>query len=228
MSRPAWRISGLPKGRPAEAVALSAAPAPSHRSSDVCRNNPLSTCAHFWESDAHSKKSVVFVKRLILMRHAKSDWSATGDDHSRPLNGRGKDSAQAMGRWLAAQGWVPDEVLCSTSARTRQTLALLGLPQVPTRYERALYLAEADEIIDTLRSATEDTVLLLGHNHGIAECANALVSKAPNHPRFRDYPTCATSLIRFDVAHWSDLREGTGACEEFTVPREVIAERHSG
>ena len=38
------------------------------------------------------------VKRLILMRHAKSDWSASGDDHSRPLNARGMDSAPAMGR----------------------------------------------------------------------------------------------------------------------------------
>ncbi|MBO6884839.1 MAG: histidine phosphatase family protein [Marivita sp.] len=163
------------------------------------------------------------MKRLILMRHAKSDWSASGDDHSRPLNARGRDSAPAMGRWLKEHGWLPDEVLCSTATRTRQTLALLGLPEVPTRFERALYLAEADEIIETLRCASSDTVLLLGHNYGIAECANALVEDPPDHPRFADYPTCATCLIQFNVTEWSDIREGTGTCLGFAIPREVIA-----
>lgn len=167
------------------------------------------------------------MKRLILMRHAKSDWSASGDDHSRPLNARGRDSAPAMGRWLKEHGWLPGEVLCSTATRTRQTLALLGLPEVPTRFERALYLAEADEIIETLRSATGDTVLLLGHNCGIAECADALVNVPPDHPRFADYPTCATSVIQFDVADWTEIREGTGDCIDFAIPREVIAAGHS-
>lgn len=168
------------------------------------------------------------MKRLILMRHAKSDWSASGDDHGRPLNARGKDSAAAMGRWVVDQGWTPDEVLCSTATRTRQTLTLLGLPHLPTRFERTLYLAEADEIIDTLRSAEADTVLLVGHNFGIAECAHALVKTWPDHPRFSDYPTCATSLIRFDVTDWGEIREGNGVCDDFAVPREVIAGSQPG
>lgn len=163
------------------------------------------------------------VKRLILMRHAKSDWSASGDDHSRPLNARGMDSAPAMGRWLSARGWLPDDVLCSSATRTRQTLELLSLPQVRTRFERALYLAEAETMVEILRSATGDTVLMLGHNHGISECAHHLVKDWPDHPRFPDYPTCATSLIRFDIDAWDDLLEGTGHCEGFAVPREVIA-----
>ena len=163
------------------------------------------------------------VKRLILMRHAKSDWSASGDDHSRPLNARGKASAPAMGAWLCDQGWVPDEVLCSTATRTRQTLDLLGLPKVPTRFERALYLADGDEITDVLRDAEGACVLLLGHNYGIADCAQSLVADQPEHPRFTDYPTCATSLILFDITDWGYLLAGTGKCEHFAVPREVMA-----
>jgi phosphohistidine phosphatase len=158
------------------------------------------------------------------MRHAKSDWSASGDDHNRPLNVRGQQSASAMGTWLVAQGWVPDEVLCSTATRTRQTLDLLGLPECPTRFERALYLSEAEDILSVLRSASANTVLLLGHNYGIADCAHQLVSSAPDHPRFSDYPTCATALISFDVSDWGDIRMGIGRCDGFAVPREVIAE----
>lgn len=175
-----------------------------------------------------TKKGVPHVKRLILMRHAKSDWSASGDDHDRPLNRRGMDSAPAMGRWLRDQGWLPDEMLCSTATRTRQTLDLLNAPHVPTRFERALYLAGSGTMIDILRSADTETVLLLGHNHGIAECAHHLVAAWPDHPRFADYPTCATSLIRFDIATWKDLRVGTGHCEGFAVPREVISAGQTG
>lgn len=164
------------------------------------------------------------MKRLILMRHAKSDWSASGDDHTRPLNRRGEASAPAIGQWLRIQGWLPDEVLCSTATRTRQTLTLLGLPEVPTRFERALYLAEVNDIIAVLQAATAETVLILGHNYGIADCAHALVRHSPEHPRFADYPTCATSLISFDIADWSNVTRGTGQCEQFAIPREVIAE----
>lgn len=168
------------------------------------------------------------MKRLILMRHAKSDWSASGDDHSRPLNKRGQASAPAMGAWLRDQGWLPDEVLCSSSTRTRQTLDLLGLPKVETRFERALYLAEGDEIIDVMRGASGDCVLLLGHNYGIADCAQQLVAEPPDHPRFSDYPTCATSLIRFDITDWGYLLPGTGICDDFAIPREVIAAQEAG
>ena len=162
------------------------------------------------------------MKRLILMRHAKSDWSAAGDDHSRPLNTRGRDNAAAIGDWLRENRWVPDEVLCSSATRTRQTLTLLGLPKVPTRFERALYLADAHEIIEVLQSASGETVLLLGHNFGIADCARQLVSSPPAHPRFADYPTCATALMSFDVAHWSEVRTGMATCEDFAVPRDLV------
>ena len=162
------------------------------------------------------------VKRLILMRHAKSDWSASGDDHDRPLNPRGMASGPVMGDWLRRSGWIPDEVLCSTATRTRQTLDLLGLPKRPARFDLALYLAEARDIIGAIQTAMTETVLLLGHNHGIAECAHQLVADWPDNPRFVDYPTCATTLIKFDVDDWSEIVAGTGRCVGFAIPREIM------
>ncbi|MFP7570070.1 SixA phosphatase family protein [Marivita sp. S2033] len=164
------------------------------------------------------------MKRLILMRHAKSDWSGTGDDHARTLNPRGIKSARVMGAWLEDQGWGPDEVLCSTATRTRQTLDLLSLPDCPARFERALYLAEAEEMIAVLKTAELETVLVLGHNHGIAECAHRLVKSRPDHPRFAAYPTCATTLMTFDIECWSALVSGTGSCAGFAVPRDIMDE----
>ena len=63
-------------------------------------------------------------RRLILTRHAKSDWDDPMlDDHDRPLNKRGQRSAAELGEWLHSRGYEPDEVLCSTALRTRETWA---------------------------------------------------------------------------------------------------------
>ena len=69
------------------------------------------------------------MKRLILMRHAKSDW---GDpmlpDHDRPLNKRGRRAASALGHWMREAGLRPDQILCSSATRTQETCARLALP----------------------------------------------------------------------------------------------------
>lgn len=160
-------------------------------------------------------------RHLILMRHAKSDWGSAGQrDHDRPLNARGRTSAKALGRWLKARGTIPDEILCSSAQRTQETCALLDLATPPTLL-RTLYLAEAHEMLAALRTATGSTVLMLGHNPGIAELAEDIVSDPPEHDRFADYPTGATLLAGFDIDDWGDLRPGTGQVEDFVIPREL-------
>ena len=162
------------------------------------------------------------MKRLILMRHAKSDWSGSGQDHDRPLNPRGRDSSAAMGDWLRAHDLLPDEVLSSSSMRTRETLVRLDLPDdTKTTFTRDLYLASHHDILQTLRGATGDTVLLLGHNPGIGWCANEIVEEAPEHPQFGKYPTCATLVAEFDIADWQQADWGNAIARHFVVPRDL-------
>ncbi|CUH78809.1 SixA phosphatase family protein [Tropicibacter naphthalenivorans] len=158
--------------------------------------------------------------RLILMRHAKSDWSAFQDDHARGLNKRGRKSAVAMGDWLRTRGYLPDAILCSTATRTRETLDGLTLG-APVTFLDSLYHAAPDTMLDDLRGATGDTVLMIGHNPGISALAKALVRQPPDHARFADYPTCATLVVDFD-SPWPDIRLATGEVQDFAVPREVI------
>ncbi|WP_323767140.1 SixA phosphatase family protein [Antarctobacter sp.] len=160
------------------------------------------------------------MKQLILIRHAKSDWGFDRPDHDRPLNARGRRAAPAIGNWLRDHGYLPDEVLCSTATRTRETLALLGTP-APTRYERALYHAAPETMLDVLQSAQGNSVMMLAHNPGIAGLAEALVRTAPDHPRFDAYPTCATLVARFDIDDWKALMPGTGDARAFIVPRDL-------
>ncbi len=162
--------------------------------------------------------------RLILMRHAKSDWGAQGQpDIDRPLNPRGREAATALGRWLSIKDYVPANILCSPATRTRQTWqraaeALQGAP-APT-IVRALYLAETDTILGALRAATGETVLLLAHNPGIADAAMALAGRPPRHSRFADYPTGATLVLDFP-GPWPQTRPGTGLVADFVVPADL-------
>ncbi|MAU52687.1 MAG: phosphoglycerate mutase [Roseovarius sp.] len=165
------------------------------------------------------------MKRLILMRHAKSDWADPAlPDHARPLNKRGRRSARALGDWLRGAGLVPGEILCSTAARTQETCARLRLPRAP-RLLDSLYMAGPEAMLDALRAAQADTVLMIGHNPGIAEFAARLVATPPAHPRFDDYPTGATLVADFEIADWADLAEHTGRAADFVIPRELLPEK---
>ncbi len=160
---------------------------------------------------------------LILMRHAKSSWGAPSlADHDRPLNDRGKRSAEAMGRWLKGRDYLPDAVLSSSSRRTRETFEGLDLG-APVKFTRELYHAGPAGMLQVLREAEAKSVLMLGHNPGIAEFAERLLSAPPDHPRFDDYPTCATLVARFDSSTWRDVAWGQGETVDFAIPREVIA-----
>ncbi len=163
--------------------------------------------------------------RLILIRHAKSSWSDPfADDHARVLNKRGQASAKAVGAWMAQNGYQPDVVLCSDAARTRETASLI-LPQLSPVPElslsQMLYHAAPDTILDQLHQQKEKTVGVIGHNPGVGMLANALARSAPDHDRFRDYPTCATTVIDFDVGQWASVTEGMGLVIDFVVPRDL-------
>ncbi len=163
------------------------------------------------------------MKRLILMRHAKSDWSAPeGGDHERPLNARGRANAKSLGIWLGQMDLAPDAVLCSSAARTRETLALLDLQKDPvTVFTRALYLADAEQIMTELRTAKCDTVLMIGHNPGICDMATQIINTVPLPESLQHYPTCATLVATFNTKTWAELDWHTGHITHAVVPRDL-------
>ena len=163
--------------------------------------------------------------RLILIRHAKSSWDDFSiDDHDRQLNERGRRAAPAIGKWIADRGDVPTEVLCSDAKRTRETLDLLmeRWPTTPAvRYVPSLYLAPATTMLAELKTAQAPVVAMIGHNPGIGSFACGLVHERSQHPKYASYPTCATAIIDFDVARWSEVVAASGRVVAFTTPREI-------
>ena len=159
-------------------------------------------------------------KRLILMRHAKSDWSHDLADHDRPLNKRGKLAAQSLGDWLRENGFVPDQIWCSSAKRTCETFEGLALDIAPL-FTRSLYLAEPADLMAAAQASTGDCVLLIAHNPGIAWFAHQLLAQIPRHPKFAQYPTGATLVVDFDIVSWDQLQLGRGQLVDFVVPREL-------
>lgn len=162
------------------------------------------------------------MKQLILMRHAKSDWTGASSDHDRPLNPRGRQAAKALGDWLRANDLVPDQIQCSSATRTQETLLRLGLDEgIDTLLTRDLYLATHDEILSVAQQAMGACVLMIGHNPGIGNCAELVLDHPADHPQFQQYPTGATLVADFDIADWADAGWGNANARHFIVPRDL-------
>jgi phosphohistidine phosphatase len=166
------------------------------------------------------------MKRLILVRHAKSAWDdPLVADHDRPLNERGHAAAVDLGQWLASRGYVPGKVLCSDALRTQQTWAGIApaLPGSPVvELKPALYHAGAEVMLAVLRHAAADTVMMIGHNPGISDFAARLVAHPPLNAEFERYPTGATLVVDFIADSWAEVDFGQGATVDFIVPREIV------
>jgi len=170
------------------------------------------------------------MKRLILLRHAKSSWDDSRlEDFDRPLAARGKRAADAMAEYLAGEGLVPDLVLCSAARRTVATWKRLA-PKlggtVAVRIEPALYLADAHTLLDRVRSAPAEAsrVLLIGHNPGMHALARFLSGAGDEDALARlaaKFPTAALAVIDFDAAQWAGLGRHKGRLERFVTPKEL-------
>ena len=113
-------------------------------------------------------------RRLIVLRHAKSDWSGGGADHDRPLAVRGRREAELAGRWLRANAADIDLVVCSSATRARQTWKRVAREldtDPPLRVEDRVYAATERQLVAVVKKLPDsaNTVLLVGHNPGLEE-----------------------------------------------------------
>lgn len=171
---------------------------------------------------------------LALLRHAKSSWDNPGqDDFERPLNERGIKAAPYAGKALAETGIQPGIVLCSSAARTRETLALAEPAMKFTRtpkivVEDKLYLATPLELLEALHDIPDkqQCALVIGHNPGLHDLAVNLAAyggaQALESLSVR-FPTAAFVVLRIDRPRWSEVRPGDGELQVFWTPKKGAA-----
>ncbi|MEC3951631.1 histidine phosphatase family protein [Nocardia sp. CDC153] len=162
------------------------------------------------------------VRTLILMRHGKSGYPEGVPDHDRPLAPRGRREAALAGDWLRATQPPIEAVLCSSSTRTRETLAATGIT-APVSYEKAIYEASPHTLIEMIHLTDDSvaTLLLIGHSPGMPWTAWELAANRTSGPAEEmssKFPTSALAVLEFDRP-WADADPGTGELVRFHVPR---------
>lgn len=168
-------------------------------------------------------------RELLILRHAKSDWGTPGlGDFDRPLNGRGKEDAPRVGRWIAAQGLQPDYVVSSPAHRARSTARKVarqcGFRRSAIDYRPRLYLADLPALLGVLRGAPElaQRVMLVGHNPGLEMLLLYLAGHVPEPADGKLLPTATLARLALP-ADWSELESGCGRLLELVRPRGLEA-----
>ena len=167
------------------------------------------------------------LRRLVVLRHAKSAWPDGVADHERPLGPRGRRDAPVAGRMIADADCLPDLAVCSTAVRTRQTWELAsaewGTPP-PVRHDPRVYAADVSELLEVVHEAPPEvrTLLLIGHNPGledlVLELAGDGLDDTLDEVRTK-FPTSAIAVLTWHGTTWQALAPGTALLTGVMVPR---------
>ena len=161
------------------------------------------------------------MKKLFLIRHAKSSWSdPTVSDYYRTLNKRGKKDAPFMAATLANTGVQPDIILSSPAKRAKKTACFIakgvGYPTDSIVYDDNIYSASTEELFRLLRKVDEkiNELFLIGHNFAITDLAVALTDVV-----IENIPTSGIVAMECRIKKWSNIGPGSGKILFFDYPK---------
>ena len=141
------------------------------------------------------------VRRLIVMRHAKSSWKDPNlDDHERPLNKRGRRDAPMVADAIFERGWIPELILVSSSKRTLQTLEGMShrMGKTPFEVRSGIYHATVIDLMKELEDMLDNgTTMIIGHNPGSEILVNHLSGE------WHTMPTATAVLLLHSGSSWS-------------------------
>jgi len=160
-------------------------------------------------------------KTLILIRHAKSDWSENGQkDFDRELNQRGHMDAPRMGGKLKDLGIVPDLIVSSPAARARLTTEYIceqiHYPLDAVDFQEDIYEASVRTLLKVVNELNDKykTVVIVGHNPGFSYLAENLT-----HTEIGNIPTCGIVELQFELDSWALISQNTATLKSFIFPK---------
>jgi phosphohistidine phosphatase len=162
------------------------------------------------------------LKKLIIIRHAKSDQSFFGNDFERPLNDRGKHDAPEMAKRLSDKKIKPDALVASPATRAKKTAELfaenLHLPAAEIIFISALYHAAPEVFYDVISNLPDElnTVAIFSHNPGITYFVNSLNTSS----QVDNMPTCAIFGVSADITGWSGFNKAKKQFLFFDYPKK--------
>lgn len=160
------------------------------------------------------------MRKLILVRHAKSSWEFDVIDHERPLTDRGVSDAHMVSNTIKSNHLEIDLILCSDSVRTTSTASIfisnLNLNKNTIVFNHDLYDFSGSNLIKVIKACdnTINTLMVFGHNHAVTAFVNTFGDKY-----IENVPTCGVTIIEFNITNWQDLNKGKTVSTLF--PRDL-------
>ena len=151
----------------------------------------------------------IFMKKLILVRHAKSSWKHDVIDFERPLNTRGIKDAEIVSNYLKNNILNIDLVISSDAVRTKITastfISNLNIDEKLVNFNHNLYDFSGHNLVKTIKEVDSsiNNLMVFGHNHAITDFVNTYGDKY-----IENVPTCGITIINFDIDNWKDLNNG--------------------
>lgn len=173
------------------------------------------------------------MRRLVLIRHAKSDRPPGVVDHDRSLSERGMRDAEALGRWIGSGLASSDDlrvvVVVSSATRAQQTWSraaeAAGTPwaAVPVVTDADIYEASPSTLrgVAGRHGADADVVVLVGHNPGMGLLARELAAAGDERAALSEgFPTSAVAVLETDES-WPTALSGVGTLRlsSVAIPR---------
>jgi phosphohistidine phosphatase len=173
----------------------------------------------------------LLMRRLFLIRHAKTEPHIGRDDYKRKLTDRGRADARRVAAALVGRRMLPDLLVHSGTARAKETAEIFAAEwgrKVDLRKELGLYDASLGNLLALARSLSNDDarVGLVGHNPGLGELAMALTGSGaePDLNRLASrYPTGAVAVLDFSVKRWEEVEGNGGTLVLYLTPSELEA-----
>lgn len=159
------------------------------------------------------------MKRIILVRHAKSDWPEGLDDFDRPLAKSGQNDAKLMSEFLKNNNVSIDHFVSSPALRTRSTCEIFNEQyQINCSFAEPLYHPSEDNILSVIYNLDNryNTVALFSHNNGISNFANAFTNKIIH------MPTCGTFAFDIECDSWSEFEGAKKNFAFFYEPKKIM------
>lgn len=160
------------------------------------------------------------MKTLILVRHAKSDWTHDLPDFDRPLNDRGHKDAPRMARFVHEKGIEIQRFVTSPAKRALTTCRYFSevYENKDIKKVEELYHASSKEFLETINELDDkfDHVALFSHNNGISDFASSLTSEPVL------FPTCGVAVFEIDCEEWSQFEGAEKKLLHFFAPKEVL------
>ena len=165
------------------------------------------------------------MRTLYLLRHAKSSWDDPAlSDHERPLAPRGRRDGKRIAEHLRRAGIEPELVLCSSAARTRETLELVGRGwEATVAVEDELYGATAEAMLQRLRLVPDpvESVMVIGHNPGMQALALVLAEAGEQLEVIAEkFPTGALATLEL-AGRWRELEPEGARLAAYVVPKQL-------